>query len=151
LNPHILEVCREAIVIQLAEYYVGPTKFIGIFLEQDCVLVEMTVVRHFQCEEFIRCTSDAIGVTENGLKLEGELSPIIDLRVCRPSFDEMAEMPLSHTIKVVNGIDDAGFLSLESVGFDIKNETTLEEEFSKLSGVITTEGSRSLSIALFGM
>jgi len=60
-------------------------------------------------------------------------------------------MPLSHPIKVVNGIDDMGFFGLESAGFDIKNETTLEEEFLELSGVITTEGSRSLSIALFGM
>ena len=81
----------------------------------------------------------------------GKLSPIIDLRVHRPSFDETAEMPLSHTIEVVNGIDDVGFFSLESAGFDIKNETALEEEFLKLSGVITTEGSQGLSIALFGM
>jgi len=42
--------------------------------------------------------SDVVGVTENG---KGELSPIIDLWVCRPSFDETAEMPLSHPIKVV--------------------------------------------------
>jgi len=91
------------------------------------------------------------GVTKNGLELLGELSPIIDLRVHRPSFDETAEMLLSHPIEVVDGIDDAGFFGLESVGFDIKNETTLEEEFSELSGVITTEGSRSLSIALLGM
>jgi len=44
LNPNILEACREAIVIQLAENYVWPTKFIGIFLEQDSVSMEMTVV-----------------------------------------------------------------------------------------------------------
>ena len=73
--------CREAIVIQLVEYYIGPTEFISIFLEQDCVSVEMTVVRHFECEEFIRCTTDAIGVTKNGFELKGELSPIIDLRI----------------------------------------------------------------------
>ena len=95
--------------------------------------------------------TDAIGVTENGFELEGELSPIIDLRICRSCFDETVEMMLSHTIEVVNGIDDAGFFGLESAGFDIKNETALEEEFSEFSGVITTERSRSLSIALFGM
>jgi len=79
------------------------------------------------------------------------LSPIVNLRIRRSSLNIVAEMTLSHTLEVVNGIDDVGFFSLESAGFDIKNETALEEEFSKLSGVITTEGSWSLSIALFGM
>jgi len=151
LNPHIFEVCREAIVIQLTENYIWPTEFIGIFLEHDGVSMEVTIVRHFECKEFIRCASDAVGVTENGFELEGKLSPIIDLRIRGSSFDIATEMMLSHTLEVVNGIDDAGFFGLESAGFDIKNETALEEEFSKLSGVITTEGSQSLSIALFGM
>ena len=78
MNPHIFEVCREAIVIQLTENYIWPTEFISIFLEHDSVLMEMTVVQHFECKEFIRCTSDAIGVTENGFELLGEMSPIID-------------------------------------------------------------------------
>jgi len=113
--------------------------------------MEMTIVRHLECKELIQCPSDMVGITEDGFKLEGKLSPIIDFWICGSGFDIMAEMPLSHTIEVVNGIDDAGFLCLESAGFDIENETALEEEFSKLSGIVTTECSRSLSIALLGM
>jgi len=151
LNPNILEVGRKAVVIELAENYIWPTKFIGICFEHDCVAMEMTISRHLECEELIRCPSDTVGITEDGFKLKRKLSPIIDFWIRRSGFNITAEMLLSHTIEVVNSIDDAGFLCLESAGFNIENDTALEEEFSKLSGVITTEGSWSLSIALFGM
>ena len=83
---------------------------------------------HPEHQDLVRCPSNTVGVTEHLFELLDEGRPLIDLWVRRPGFDVVLEMTLCHSIKVLDGVEDAGLLCGLCTWLHVENDATFKEK-----------------------
>ena len=126
--PEVLDAVQETIIVELVEDSCRPTEFVCCLFEYNHIPMHMAGLFHLECQDFVRCPSDMVGVAKHLFKLLDEGGPLIDLWVRGPGFNVVSEMTLCHSIKVLDGIEDAGLLCGICTWLRMENEAAIEEE-----------------------
>ena len=148
MGPEVLNSIWEAVVKQILKDVVGPTNFVGRFLELNGVVVNMTVVFHPEVQEFAQSSFGVVGIAEDGAELAGECGPIVDPRVSGLHFDVPAEMTLRCTIEVLNGIIDFLWICWERARLGCEHQAALKKEIGELGVIHARKRSGAFGITL---